>query len=141
MVNSCKADVDFIKKMFSTERINAMDSAAENVKTFKFDLTVLKIDVENCAKLEKIGELENRMRKFATQDMVNDQRDDIEDKATRQEIQIVLDENTEIKKSIRDFVSGPELRHRISVLNNDFNLKLDNRPTKDWVNTQLNNYD
>ena len=135
MVNSCKADVDFIKKMFSTERINAMDSAAENVKTFKFDLTVLKIDVENCAKLEKIGELENRMRKFATQDMVNDQRDDIEDKATRQEIQIVLDENTEIKKSIRDFVSGPELRHRISVLNNDFNLKLDNRPTKDWVNT------
>ena len=141
MVNSCKADVDFIKKMFSTERINAMDSAAENVKTFKFDLTVLKVDLENCAKLEKIGELENRMRKFATQDMVNDQRDDIEDKATRQEIQIVLDENTEIKKSIRDFVSGPELRHRISVLNNDFNLKLDNRPTKDWVNTQLNNYD
>ena len=83
MVNSCKADVDFTKKMFSTERINAMDKAAENVKTFKLDLRTLKVDVENCAKLGQIGELENRMRKFATQDMVNDQRDDIEDKATR----------------------------------------------------------
>ena len=34
-----------------------------------------------------------------------------------------------------------EFRIRIDVLNNDLNIKLDNRPTKDWVNEKLKGYD
>lgn len=34
-----------------------------------------------------------------------------------------------------------EFKIRIDVLSNDLNTKLDNRPTKDWVNGKLKTYD
>ena len=56
-------------------------------------MDVLKVDMENCVKTDTIVTLENKFYNFATRDMVTDLRDDINDKASKEEIQIALNEN------------------------------------------------
>ena len=58
LVNTTKAEVDSMKKVFSPEKLNQMTKLEESIRNLVYEIEVVKIDLDNCAKEDKVQQIE-----------------------------------------------------------------------------------
>ena len=115
-INTLTADNNFMKRIFSAERIEQLNKTDEVVKNLEYVIELLKIEISNCAKANAFTDIERQIQKCATKDLLDDIRDDLQGKANRADFNIVIAENEELKKKTGNFVSTYELNKRLDVL-------------------------
>jgi hypothetical protein len=63
--------------------------------------------------------------------MLKEVRKDVANKVEREEFNIIISENEEIKKNSGNFVSNKEMRKRLDAICIDYNVKIDLRVKTD----------
>jgi hypothetical protein len=53
-VNSIEAENNSMKKVFSPEKLNQISKLEESIRNLTYEIEVLKIDMDNCAKEDKV---------------------------------------------------------------------------------------
>jgi hypothetical protein len=73
--------------------------------------------------------------------MFNDMKDDIDDKATKSEFEIIAEANDRIEREIGKFCTKGELMMRFDVFINENQMKLADRPTIGFFRKTMMDYD
>jgi hypothetical protein len=73
--------------------------------------------------------------------MINEMKEDIQDKVTKHEFDIIAEANDRIQKEVGKFCSKDELTTRINVMINEIQSKLADRPTVGFFRKTLGAYD
>jgi hypothetical protein len=50
MVNTVKAEVEQMKKVFSPSKLQQMDKLEEQTRNLNYEIEVIKIEMENCTR-------------------------------------------------------------------------------------------
>jgi hypothetical protein len=88
-VNTLNADMDFTKKFFNNETIQKMNKFEERLKFVEYEVETIKMNVENSATKGQCFLIEKRFSDYARKEVVKDIRDDLNAKASKEEISVM----------------------------------------------------
>ena len=92
-VSTMNNKLNFMKTVFNDDRIKRMNKQEEKLKLFEYEIENFKMNIENCATLDACFQIEQNLDSYAKKASVNELRDDIERKANREDIEIMISQN------------------------------------------------
>lgn len=97
--------------------------------------------MQNCVTRDQVYLIEKRFSNYANVQEVQALRDDLNDKASKEDIAVMASRNEEIQKNVSKFATVQEVRGRLEVVTADINKKLSTRPTLELFRSTLSKYD
>lgn len=141
MVNNMKTEMDFVKKMFSVQKLQQIDQSEQKMRNVGYEVEVLKMNMETVVKKRDLDQVYHKMQDYAPLKMIKDMQEDIGDFVNREEFNITLREIDFVKRDLGQLCSKEELMTRLNVFNSEVNIKLHDRPTISYFKKVLHAYD
>lgn len=141
MVNSLKTEVDLMKKTFSSNKLKLLDNMENQVKTLSYQIEVNSMSIENCVKNQQLDSFFNKFYDYAPLSALLEVKEDLHQFVAKSDIDQIEEDNKNVMKSIRGFVTKEEVMTRMEVFNADVMGKLQERPTTSYFKKILANYD
>ena len=83
------ADLHFMKSVFNNDKIKQMNTQGDQLKLLEYDFETIKMNIENCATRDKVQQIEESLNDYAHKETVADIRDDVQNKANKEDIDII----------------------------------------------------
>ena len=99
-----------------------------------FEIELCKINIGNCAQKFELEELDRGSEKYALKYVVEDLKSELNEKVKQEELQMVIKDLEDTKKSLGRMSTRDEMVVRLNVIASEYNNKIDNRPTLEKVN-------
>ena len=56
MVNNCKTEIDYMKKVFTVQKLKKIDESDNKIRSLEYALKVFEMNMENCALKSELEE-------------------------------------------------------------------------------------
>jgi hypothetical protein len=76
-VNTTKSEIDYMKRIFDSKRIQKMNDQEEKVKYLEYEAESLKVKIENCATQDNMEKVKESLKSYAQLNIVQEIRDDM----------------------------------------------------------------
>ena len=86
-------------------------------------------------------QVNEKFYEYALKESLKEIRDDLQDKASREELELMSAQNDSIKENVGKFITAKEVTGRIDIIYENIGKKLEIRPTMDVFNERIGKYD
>ena len=141
LANNLKTEVDYIKKMFSLQKLQQIDEGHKTLRNLGYEIEVMKLNLDGACTKTELAELEKKFAEFTPLWLFKELQEDHDDLVGKAEFNLISQDIEYLRKDLGRLCTKDEVMTRLNVFSVDVNAKLVDRPTIAYFKKLLSAYD